>query len=192
MCSFACMKPVTNPSSTTLASTNMRILLRYGFCHTAVLNKDSNFFGVCREALDLYQINCHVLSGVNHNPLLVKQVNWYLNKGLWIMCNKQDLVQVALETILTSSCLEFVPCSRDRYFLQSCCCWTWVHISDRFLKREALGTDFFCQHSCLLLYRTRQVAVSMPSICRIACWGTMRVSLGIHQCVPLGSLNLLH
>jgi hypothetical protein len=99
-CSFACMEPITNPLSTMFASAIMRILLRYGFSHTAVLDKDSNFFGVCREALDLYQINCHVLSGVNHNPLLVKQVNWYLNKGLWILCNEQNSVRVALEAIL--------------------------------------------------------------------------------------------
>jgi hypothetical protein len=80
MCSFACMEPVTNPLATTFASAIMRILLRYGFCHTAVLDKDSKFFGVCREALDLLQINCHVLSGSNHNPMLIEQINCYLNK----------------------------------------------------------------------------------------------------------------
>ncbi len=31
MCSFACMEPDTNPSSTTFASAIMRIILRYGF-----------------------------------------------------------------------------------------------------------------------------------------------------------------
>jgi hypothetical protein len=75
MCGFACMEPITNPSATTFASAIMRILLRYGFCHTAVLDKDSKFFGVCREALDLLQINCHVLSGSNHNPMLVERIN---------------------------------------------------------------------------------------------------------------------
>jgi hypothetical protein len=75
MCSFSCMEPVTNPSSTTFASAIMCIILRYRFCHTAVLNKDSKFFSVCREALDLLQINCHVLSGANHNPMLIEGVN---------------------------------------------------------------------------------------------------------------------
>ncbi len=32
--------------------------------------------------------------------MLVERVNWYLNKGLCIMCNEQDLVQVTLEAIL--------------------------------------------------------------------------------------------
>jgi hypothetical protein len=100
MCSFACMEPVSKPSSITFAPAIMRIHLRYGFCHTAVLDKDSKFFGVCREALDLLKINCHVLSGSNHNPMLVKHLNWYLNKGLCIMCNEWDSVWVALGAIL--------------------------------------------------------------------------------------------
>ncbi len=65
-----------------------------------MLDKDSKFFGVCREALDLLQINCHVLLDANHNPMLVKRFHRYLNKGLRIMCNKHDSVQVALEAIL--------------------------------------------------------------------------------------------
>ncbi len=74
MCSFACMEPVTNPLATTFASAIMPILLRYGFCHTTVLDKDSKFFGVCRKALDLLQIRCHVLSGSNHKPMLVERI----------------------------------------------------------------------------------------------------------------------
>ncbi len=78
----------------------MKMLLRYGFCHTAVLDKDSKFFGVCSKALDLLKINRHILSGANHNPMLVERVNHYLTKGLKIMCNERDSVRVALEAIL--------------------------------------------------------------------------------------------
>jgi hypothetical protein len=78
----------------------MKIKLRYGFCHTIVLDKDSKFFGVCHEALNLLHINCHILSGDNHNPMIVEQVNRYLTKGLKIMTNKRDSVRVALEGIL--------------------------------------------------------------------------------------------
>jgi hypothetical protein len=92
MCGFACMEPVTNPSATTFASVIMRILLLYGFCHMAVLNKDSKFFSVCREVLDLLQIHCHILSGSNHNPMLVERINRYLNKGLRVMCNERNSV----------------------------------------------------------------------------------------------------
>jgi hypothetical protein len=98
--SFACMEPVINPSATTFASAIMKILLRYGLCHTAVLDKDSKFFGTCSVALNLLKINQHVLSGSNHNPMLVERVNRYLNKGLKIMCNERDSVQVALEAFL--------------------------------------------------------------------------------------------
>jgi hypothetical protein len=78
----------------------MKIQLRYGFCHTVVLDKDSKFFGVCREALNLLQINCHVLSGDNHNPMIVERVNQYLTKGLKIMTNERDSVRIALEAVL--------------------------------------------------------------------------------------------
>ncbi len=78
----------------------MKFILHFGFCHTCVLNKDSKFFGVCREALDLLQINCHVLSGGNHNPMLVEQLNRYLNEGLRIMANERDSNHITLEAIL--------------------------------------------------------------------------------------------
>ena len=47
----------------------------------AVLDKDAKFFGVCSKDLDLLQINRHVLSSANHNPMLVERVNCYVNKG---------------------------------------------------------------------------------------------------------------
>jgi hypothetical protein len=100
MSSFACMEPVTNASATTFVSAIMKMLLRYGFCHMAVLDKDSKFFSTCSEALDLLKINRHVLSGSNHIPMLVERVNRYLTKGLKIMCNKCDSIRVALEAIL--------------------------------------------------------------------------------------------
>ncbi len=74
--------------------------MHYGFCHTIVLNKDSKFYGVCHEALDLLQINCHILSGDNHNPMMVERVNRYLTKGLKIMTNEHDSIRVALKAIL--------------------------------------------------------------------------------------------
>jgi hypothetical protein len=75
-------------------------LLRYGFCHTTILNKDSKFFGVCCKAINLLKINCHILSSANHNPMIVERVNQYLMKGLKITCNERDSVRVALEAIL--------------------------------------------------------------------------------------------
>ena len=71
-----------------------------GFCHAIVLDKDSKFYSVYREALNLFHINCHILLGDNHNPMMVKCVNWYLIKGLKIMTNERDSVRVALKAIL--------------------------------------------------------------------------------------------
>ncbi len=100
MMGFSVMKPIQHANSKNFASGIMKIQLRFGCCHTIVLNKDSKFFGVFKEAVILLQINCHVLSGNNHNPMLVEQVNRYLNKGLKIMTNEQDLVRVAMEAII--------------------------------------------------------------------------------------------
>jgi hypothetical protein len=100
MCSFAAMEPVSNASAKTFASALMRIILRYGFCHTVILDKDSKFMGVFKESLDLLNINYHVLSGDNHNPMLVERINRYLNEGLCIMTNKRDSIRIALEAIL--------------------------------------------------------------------------------------------
>ena len=89
MCGSACMEPITSALATTFASAIIKVLLRYGFCHTIVLDTDSKFFGICRNAIDLLQINCHVQSSANHNPKIIKRVNQYLykDKGLKIMCN---------------------------------------------------------------------------------------------------------
>jgi hypothetical protein len=100
MSTFAVMKPITNANATMYASAIIKIILCFGFCHTAILNKDSKFFGKCLEALDLLQINCHVLSRSNHNPMLVKWLNRYLNQDLRIICNKHDSNRVTLEAIL--------------------------------------------------------------------------------------------
>ena len=100
MTAFACVEPVSHATATTFASAIMKILLRFGICFTAVLDKDSKFFGVCREALALLQVNCHILSSTNANPMLVERINRYLNKGLKIMCNERESIRVAQESIL--------------------------------------------------------------------------------------------
>jgi hypothetical protein len=100
MCTFSVTEPVSNANATTYASGTMKIILCFGICHTIFLDKESKFFGVCCGALDLLQINCHVLSKSNHNPMLVEQLNRYLNQGLQIMGNKRDSNSIALEAIL--------------------------------------------------------------------------------------------
>jgi hypothetical protein len=100
MCFFGILEPITSANASTFASAIMKMQLRFGFCHTVVLDKDSKFFSVCRESLDLLKINCHVLLGDNHNPMLGKQLCRYFNKGRRIMTNKCNLVHVALEALL--------------------------------------------------------------------------------------------
>ena len=100
MCSFACMEPVNHANAESFASALMKIQLRFGLCHTIVLDKDSKFLGVFKESLDLLKIHYHILSGENHNPMMVERINRYLNKGLKIMTNERGSVRVAMESIL--------------------------------------------------------------------------------------------
>jgi hypothetical protein len=101
MTGFSAMEPIQHATTSTSFSCGLcKIQLRYGFCHTIVLDKDSKFFGAFKEACDLLQLNRHVLSGGNHNPMMVKRVNWYLNKGLEIMTNKWGSVRIAMEAII--------------------------------------------------------------------------------------------
>jgi hypothetical protein len=104
MCSFGILEPVTSTNASTFASTIMKMQLRFGFCHTVVFDKNSKFFSICRESLDLLKINFHVLLRDNHNPMLVKWLCRYFNKGLCIMTNECNLVRVALEALLLPLC----------------------------------------------------------------------------------------
>jgi hypothetical protein len=100
MCSFGILEPVTSTNASTFASAIMKMQPCFGFYHTVVLDKDSKFFSVFRDSLDLLKSNCHVLLGNNYNPMLVERLCRYFNKGLCIMTNKRNLVQVALEALL--------------------------------------------------------------------------------------------
>jgi hypothetical protein len=100
MTGFAATEPVKRATSQTFALAVMKIQLQFGLCHTIVLDKDSKFFGAFKEACDLLQINRHILSGGNHNLILVEHVNRYLNKGLKLMTNERGSVGIAMEAIL--------------------------------------------------------------------------------------------
>ena len=78
----------------------MKITLRQIIGHTLVLDKDSKFLGIFCQAVDLFQLNCHTLSGGHHDGQLVERVNHFLNKGLRVMTNERESVRVALESIL--------------------------------------------------------------------------------------------
>ena len=46
MTGFSVMEPIQHATSSSFASGIMKIQLRFGLCHTIVLDKDSKFFGV--------------------------------------------------------------------------------------------------------------------------------------------------
>jgi hypothetical protein len=101
MCLSGALEPISNANAMTFASVIMKIMLRCGFAHTVVLNKDSKFFGIFCESLDLLKIHCQVLFGNNHDGMLVERLNHYLNKGLLrIMSNMHGSALIALEALL--------------------------------------------------------------------------------------------
>jgi hypothetical protein len=100
MTGFAAIEPVKHATSQTFASAVIKIQLKFGLCHMIILDKDSKFFCAFKEVCNLLQLNCHVLSGGNHNPIMVEHVNHYLNKGLKVMTNKRGSVQIVMEAIL--------------------------------------------------------------------------------------------
>ncbi len=79
MTGFAAMEPVKHATSQTFASAVMKIQLQFHLCHMIILDKDSKFFGAFKEACNLLQLNHQVLLVGNHNPVMVKHVNSYLN-----------------------------------------------------------------------------------------------------------------
>jgi hypothetical protein len=59
-----------------------------------------SFAACATKPFTFLKVNCHVLSGGNHNPMIVERLNCYLNAGLHIMTNKCDSTRTALEAIL--------------------------------------------------------------------------------------------
>ena len=102
MTSFAVCEDTAEANSTTFAAAIMKIWLRFGFSHTLVVDKDSKFRGTFEATAALLKRNIHVLSGENHNPMIVERICRYLNKCLTIFTNERDDNRVALEGILMS------------------------------------------------------------------------------------------
>jgi len=70
------------------------------FSHTIVVDKASAFLGEFAACARLLNINIHVLSGENHDPMIVERVNRFLNSSLEIFCGERGTNKVALEGIL--------------------------------------------------------------------------------------------
>jgi hypothetical protein len=56
MTGISAMEPIQHVNSTNFVTGITKIQLRFGFCHTIVLNKDSKFFRVFKEAVNLREL----------------------------------------------------------------------------------------------------------------------------------------
>ena len=102
MTSFAICEDTPEQNSKVFAGALMKIWLRFGFSHTIVVDKDSKFLGDFAKTAALLKINIHVLSGGNHDPMIVERICHYLNSCLKVFCNERGNNRVALEGILMS------------------------------------------------------------------------------------------
>lgn len=102
MTSFAVSEATADANAAAFAESLMKIQLRFGFCHTIVVDKDSKFRGVFAETADLLGINIHVISGENHDAMLVERVNRFLNKALAIYCTERGSVKSASNAVQLS------------------------------------------------------------------------------------------
>ena len=75
MTSFSICEPTLEQTAEAFAAALMKIWLRFGFSHTIVVDKASAFLGVFAATAALLNINIHVLSGENHDPMIVESVN---------------------------------------------------------------------------------------------------------------------
>ena len=102
MTSFSVSEPTPEQNATVFAGALMKIFLRFGFSHTIVVDKDSKFRGVFADTAKLLNINLHVLSGGNHDAMIVERVNRLLNASLTIFCTERGTVRVSESGILMS------------------------------------------------------------------------------------------
>ena len=74
MTSFVICETTAEQNASEFVSTLMNIWLRFGFSHTIVVGKDSKILGIFAQISALLNINIHVLSGENHDPMIVERI----------------------------------------------------------------------------------------------------------------------
>ncbi len=85
MTSFEVIKHTREQNDTAFFGALIKILLHFGFPHIIVLNNDNKFKGTFAETLKLLNINIHILSGGNHNAMIVEPINQFLTMRLFLV-----------------------------------------------------------------------------------------------------------
>ena len=81
---FGICEPTSEQNTYEFASALMKIWLCFGFSHTIVVEKDIKFVGVFSQTSALLNINNNVLSGENHDPIIVERICQFINSGLTV------------------------------------------------------------------------------------------------------------
>ena len=78
MTAFGICEPTIEQTAEVFAAALMKIWPRFGFSPTIVVDKASAFLGVFSAAATLLNINIHVLSGKNHDPMIVECLPYHV------------------------------------------------------------------------------------------------------------------
>jgi hypothetical protein len=99
MCSFCAIVGLgaDDMNSNGFAKAIMKICLTLGLPHTIVIDKDSKLRKTFEATMLLLNINLHVASGGNHDPVLTERFHVFANKSLSLFCNERDSIRVAAE-----------------------------------------------------------------------------------------------
>ena len=84
MTSFGIYGPTLEQNASAFASALMKIWLHFRFSNTIVVDKDSKFLDVFAQTSALLNIKIHVLSGENHDPMIVERICRFINSCLTV------------------------------------------------------------------------------------------------------------
>ena len=80
----------------------MKICLWFWSPHIIVINRAISFLNVFAETDNLINIHLQALYGEKHNPMIVKQMNCFLNSSLKRFCKDSVTNKVSGEGIIMS------------------------------------------------------------------------------------------
>jgi hypothetical protein len=84
-------------NSNGFAKAIMKICFTLGLPNTIGIDKDSKFRKTFEVTMTLLNINLHVASGGNHDPVLTERFHVFANKSLSLSCTERNSIRVAAE-----------------------------------------------------------------------------------------------
>jgi hypothetical protein len=97
MTGFTAVEPLKELNPTLFAKAVYTIQLRYGLSHLLIIDTDSKLKGEFLKALELLKMRLHPVAKGNHDAIMVKQFNRFLNSSIIIFNNNCKSNRVFVE-----------------------------------------------------------------------------------------------